>query len=115
YYGLGDYERALEFCLRALSLAESAGESRYIAASLGSLGAIYRRQGDYVAALHFLERSRKQRESMKALPAVSFALIEIASLYQDQGNYEQAVHYLQTALDLARRIGQDLYAAEAHN
>ena len=93
YTKLTDTERALDFSLRALRVAEESELDELLGVSLSDVGLIYSELKDYDKALDYLERCRQvfQRSGLKDLEVR--ALANVASIYTVQGKLDAALDY----------------------
>jgi DNA-binding SARP family transcriptional activator len=98
-------EEAREFALRALALAEEAGDARARAQAHNMLGILAGNAGDGEAALHHLRESLDLAEALGDPESKVAALNNLALALGAQGKTEEALETAGTALELCARLG----------
>ena len=112
WYKLGDHEKALDYLLRGLSLAEAAGDSGIELRIMGYVGFIHRDQKNYDKAVEqFTRMAGLARKSGKAV-YLTAALNELGNIRIFLDQYEAALTLKQEALAIAREAR--LQEAEAY-
>jgi CHAT domain-containing protein len=115
YQRLGDFTRAIDYCRRALALAETNRDSGRIAVVANLLGVIEMYRGNYSEALSFYERALALDKVSGFLWGEAEVVNNIGLLYQFQRNHPQAIAYLLRALELNRKLGDQSLEAESRN
>ncbi|MCU0425408.1 MAG: tetratricopeptide repeat protein [Candidatus Kapabacteria bacterium] len=104
-YRTFDQNRAIEYGLQALGLAEQLGWKQGMASSLNNLGIVYRRRGNYPQALDYHFKALKISEETKDSADIGQALNRIGLIYQGQGNFAAALEYFQRSRAVYEKIG----------
>ena len=102
YKQLYDYEKALEFYQRSMSV----GDSAFNAITFGNIAEVYQRKGDYKNAETYYLRAIKLRGASKDIKALAYALAELGGLYVELNNQDKAENFLG---DAAKIAGQHEY------
>lgn len=96
-YRTSDQDKAIEYGLQALGLAEQIGFKEGMARALNNLGLVYRRRGNYPQALDYHLKALKISEEARDSVDIAQALNRIGLIYQGQSNYLAALEYFQRA------------------
>jgi len=124
----GEYDQALDYAHRALSLAKPLPfkETGAAAASaFNNIGIIYAQQGNYPKALQNYNLSLKLFRKLGDLPAKALAqagkageartIGYIGIIYAQQGNYPKALQNYNRSLKLSRKLGDKAGEARSFN
>ncbi|MCS6808362.1 MAG: tetratricopeptide repeat protein [Bacteroidota bacterium] len=103
-YRTSDQNRAIEYGLQALGLAEQLQSKRGMASALNNLGIVYRRRGNHPQALDYHLKALKISEEIKDSNDIGKALNRIGLVYQGQGNFAAALEYFQRSRDIYEKI-----------
>ena len=101
----GDYDQALDYQERSLTIKEELGDNRGIGYSLGNIGIVYFNKCDYDMALDYQERSLKIREKLNEKNEIGFSLQCIGLVCYEKGDYTKALDCLDRALAICEEIG----------
>ena len=112
YHHLGDFTRALEYCQRALAVAETNADPRPVAVGHNLLGVIRMYRGEDSEALSSYEKALELDEKSDFTWGKAEVLNNIGLLYQFQRNHPQAISYLSRAIELNRKLGDQSLEAE---
>jgi len=109
----GNYDKALEFYIKALRVNELLEDKHRIANSLNNIGIIYYYQGNFHETLKYYKRALKLREEMEDQPGIAGSLNNIGLLYinqvdrsNDPDNLGNAINYLLKALEIKQKLGE---------
>ncbi len=109
----GNYDKALEYYIKALRLNEALNDKQRIATSLNNIGVIYYYQGNFHETLKYYKRALKLREEIEDQPGIAGSLNNIGLLYinqvdrsNDPENLGNAIDYLLKALELKQKLGE---------
>ncbi|MBN1938161.1 MAG: diguanylate cyclase [Candidatus Aminicenantes bacterium] len=102
---LGEYDRAVEVLLRALSAAEKGDDPTLISSSAYLLGYAHRDLKNYDLAMSYFLKSRDTAQSSGNTPQVIMAQNEIGNVQVFSGQYAEAATSKEEALKLARDNG----------
>jgi tetratricopeptide (TPR) repeat protein len=101
----GDYNRALEYTQRALSVRRKLGDRRSIALSLNNLGLVYQDSGQFKLALDAFEQALRIRREIGDLVGVSISLNNLGTVAQDQRDDARALQLFLEAYEVAKETG----------
>ena len=97
YFYKGDYDRALEYYLKAVKIKESVlgGNHPDTAMSFYNIGMIYSAKGDYDKALEYYLKAVKILESVLGAnhPDTAMSYNNIGNVYSVRGDYDKALEY----------------------
>ena len=101
YYSQGNYEKAMEYCEKALVIREKVlgKEHPDTATTYDNMAGVYEDQGNYEKALEYYEKALVIQEEVlgdEHLPTAT-TYNNMAGVYRRQGNYEKAVEYYEKA------------------
>ena len=106
---LGNYEKGLEFCLKAQKRAKENGDRETEAEAASELGLIYSRLCNFNKALEFYENSLKIREELGDEASVASSLNRMGMLSRLTKEYDEALKYYQKSLEI--RVRKNLTGA----
>jgi CHAT domain-containing protein len=109
--GEDDYEQALLFQQKALTLYEADGLQRGVALVLVNLSKVYRSLGDHRQAFDNAQKALRLYEEANNRRGTSEALAEVADVYRAQNNLQQALTYSEKALTIAQELGDKIQIA----
>ena len=108
YITMGDYSKAEQYLLEALSIHKSVlGESHPdYAMSLGHLGSLYITMGDYSKAEQYLLEALSIHKSVlgETHPDYAISLNNLGVLYSNMGDYSKAESYHLEALSIHKSV-----------
>ncbi|MFI5131574.1 MAG: tetratricopeptide repeat protein [Chitinophagales bacterium] len=103
-YGKSDYDRALEYSLKALQEFKELGDEIGTAKTLGDIGVVYYFQSDYPNALKYYFDALRINEEHNVKNEIAATLCNIGIVYNSQEDYPKALEYILKA----NRIDEDL-------
>ena len=101
----GNFPKALEIGLEALTKSEALGDERLIASSYRLLNGVYSEQGDRKQALQYGLKEKKINEKINDERTLSSNLVNIGNDYRQFDQLDSARIYLNQGLNIALRIG----------
>src|SRR5690606_37759767 len=104
YRAKGEYDKALEYYFKSLSLDRKYENRLSEAINLQNIGALYQMTGNHQLALKYLADSRNISEEISDPIGTLYASHGIANVYSALGRDEEAISLLREALDLAGRL-----------
>ncbi|MFN3426104.1 MAG: tetratricopeptide repeat protein [Candidatus Thermochlorobacter sp.] len=113
YIDYGDYTTALNFCIKALVLAEQLDNKKEIASKKLRLGTIYLRMGDYLAAIAAFSEALSIGEQLGAVLIKITALAKLGEVQRALGERERAQDSFTQARALAQKYGYEFLDAQA--
>ena len=118
----GQYNKAVEWLLRARQVAESdptAAESRQMARILAGMGWVHVRKGEFAAGVALMEQAlellARLPEEAKRRRDEGWAYTSLGVAYAHQGNYHQARIFFEQSLRLREQAGDLVGVATVHN
>ncbi len=100
---LSDYSRAVEYLIKSVNAAEAANCLDCLAASWGSLGAVYNIIGDQKSSLLYYQKAAEANNKTGNKSGQRNMLNNIGERYRIMGNYPEALKKYKEALALETR------------
>lgn len=111
YLQKGDYRQAEEYCRKALEIAVSERNEKYVSQMNYTLGIIAAHQQRFAQALDYAERGRAVAEQGKFAERIKESYKAFVEIYTLQGNYREALRYQQQF----SAYHDSLFSAEVRN
>jgi tetratricopeptide (TPR) repeat protein len=105
YFFLKDFDKALDYYNRSLTLSYEMKRDDFVAANLGNIAAIYLENGEYDEALTRLFEAQKINSRPGSINNLIIVYNDIGSAYAGKKSYDEAILYYTKAIDLADSIG----------
>jgi adenylate cyclase len=103
-----DYNQALSYHNKALSIAEKANSPRHIEQTLRDIANLYAKQNDFATALNYYDRSRIIAEELKAVSDLQDIYSGMATSYASTNDHKNAFKYQK----LLGNINDTIYTTE---
>jgi serine phosphatase RsbU (regulator of sigma subunit) len=100
---LGDYEKGLELCMKALKKARDNSDLETEAEAASVLGLIYSRLCNFNKALEFYEKALKIRKELGDEDSVASSLNRIGMINRLTKEYDEALKYYTRSLEIRER------------
>jgi len=101
----GDYEKALDYYGRSLTICEELGDKAGMGYSLIGIGSVHDSKGDYDKALDYYDRSLAIDEELGDKSGMGASLNNIGIVHADKGDYEKALDYYGRSLTICEELG----------
>jgi tetratricopeptide (TPR) repeat protein len=98
---IGDYSRAAENFMKALSIWDSSGALLLKANTVNNIGNVYQLQGDLLKATSFFRRALSIRKKLNDTTAVYASYTSIALVYKERQLFDTALYFFKEFLVLA--------------
>ena len=105
HYGLGQFNRAINFFEQALTIACEIGDRQGESVWLGNLGITYRTLGQFERAIKLYEQSLTIAREIGDRAGEAHYLGRLGWVYRNIGQLKQAIRLYERALAIAREIG----------
>lgn len=105
YTFMTEYDKALDYDMRALQLSETIGDRRGQAAVLSNIGIVYYDLMDFKKAVAYYEKARRINEEMGNLIYLSNNLGNLGNCSLELRQYEKAIDYYQKAIAINQSLG----------
>jgi len=115
FYVKGNYERALEYYSKSLSIREELGDKKGMGSSYNNIGLIYEELGNNKKALEYYSKSLAIREEIGDTRGMVASYNNIGRIYHSQGNYEKALEYHSKSLAISKEIGDTRGMGHSYN
>jgi len=115
YREMGDYEKAMEIYIPALTQAEEFGDKRGMGISLNNIGIVYFDKGDYDTALDYYGRSLVIKEELSDKRGMGISLNNIGNVYKNKGDLDIALDYFGRSLIIKEELGDKLEIGMSQN
>jgi signal transduction histidine kinase/TPR repeat protein len=110
---LGNFSKAEDYCLKALSLNKEVENNLGIAASLALLGNIYAIKNNYSKALDYYQKAARVNEILKNDLVAASIYVNMGVIYSELKNFDLAIKYFQTGLEIHTKIDNKLGIASS--
>ncbi len=104
YYYQRDWDKALEFSLRKMPVAEDAGDLWEVSKNCNLISQIYNSKGRHDSALLYLRKSLRLNEEMNYPSGIAAAYQNLASTFLLDQETDSAYYYISGAVELAKKI-----------
>lgn len=104
YWNHNQYQTAIDYYERSLSLNNNVSNENGIAMLNGNLGLLYSDIGKYPISLKYFEKTLAARRSMGEPVSLISALINTSVVLNNLGRYEESVKNVEEALSFAREM-----------
>jgi len=101
----GDYNAALDFSIRALTMSEELKDDGQIAHNLAMIGEIYTQLSDYPKAMSNFLKALKIAEKIEEKELIALVFHGIGDLFWFNHNYAEALEYCEHSLKIREEIG----------
>lgn len=107
YESFGDYEKALDFCLKSQKLASDNGDRETEAEAASQLGLIYTRLCNFPRALEYYKHGLTIREEEGDENAVASSLNRMGMLMRLTKKHDESLQYYMDSLAIRKKNRQD--------
>jgi tetratricopeptide (TPR) repeat protein len=104
----GFYVSALNYNLKALSVAESLKDQGRISACMNNIGILYDLQENYEKAIVYFEKSLKLEEKLNQPLQRSIRLFNLGDSYNALGQFDEAIGYYTSSLIIEKKLKNEL-------
>jgi signal transduction histidine kinase len=104
YLQLGQYDSALDYNVRSLTIYESLNYAKGVGSALNNIGLSYLHLGDYRKARHYFEKALAFREKHNLKKGMAYTLNNLASICEKEKDYEQATRLQCQSLEIMREL-----------
>ena len=115
YLNKSEYEKALDYNLKALALHEVSNDKAGLSSTLNAIGVIYGKRKDHVNALRYYFRALAIREATDDKRGIAITTNNIGNIYQDQNLYDKALEFNERSLHSFTELKDDLGIATSCN
>ncbi|HEX8517949.1 MAG TPA: tetratricopeptide repeat protein [Bacteroidia bacterium] len=114
-YYQGEYNKALEFYLRALTIYEELRDLKRLGSVYNNIGMVYDDKGEYTKALEFLLKALKIREELGDKQAIAASLGNIGGIHYSKNDYDKALDFHLRAVKIREETGNKKGLASSLN
>jgi serine phosphatase RsbU (regulator of sigma subunit) len=107
YESFGNYEKALDFCLRSQKLSSENYDPETEAEAASQLGLIYTRLNNFTKALDYYKHGLKLREELNDENAVASSLNRIGMLMRLSKKPDESLEYYFKSLEIRKKNQQE--------
>lgn len=104
YFGLKDFNRALEYRLQAHEKFEEAANPEEQVNALNGIGNVYRKWNKLDKALEYYQRALKISKELNNDENVASSLNSIGIIYDNRGRYDKALEFYSKALKIRESL-----------
>lgn len=101
YYEMGNFDKAIEYSDKVLTMNKKSGNQQGVANSLSTLGKIYFDAGEYQKATSFLMRAKTLKDSLNDHTEIASILRYLGKIDLMNGNVSNAKNDLENSLNFA--------------
>jgi len=112
YSDLGEVEKSIRYCEKALEIARQIGDKHGEGSDLGNLGLAYTRLGDHKKAIENYELALDISRQIDDRAGQGADLGNLGVAYSRIGEVEKAIEYYQEALKITQEIGDEYGTAD---
>lgn len=114
-YYKGDYNKSLEFYLRALPILKEIEDKKGLSSVYNNIGMVYDDKGEYTKALEFLLKALRIREELADKQGIANSYGNIGGIHYSLGDYTKALEFHLKAVDIKKAIGNKKGLASSYN
>ena len=104
YMAQGEYQKALEYDIKALQWSEYQNDDRGIAFAYNNLGTDYMEMDNYGKAYEYFNRSLEKSTEIEDSLLIAVGLHNIGTVFKVQKNYDQALQYINDSRAISKSI-----------
>jgi tetratricopeptide (TPR) repeat protein len=91
YMQRSEYDKAIEYHYKSLSIFETLGDKSKMASTYGNIGNVYYAQSNYPKAIECLTKAQKIFEEMGNKDGVAIQYVNLGNIYTDQSDFSRAI------------------------
>jgi tetratricopeptide (TPR) repeat protein len=114
YFRSANYDKAIAYSLKALSIAESHHFEREIGVAFHQIGTNYLRKGEYRLAEDFLKKALAIREAIDDINGISATYNTLGAVYRELGEHENALESFKKSLAINEKVGDNWRIATSY-
>lgn len=111
YQAKGDYEKALEYALKALDLSKTLKDQLKIAHCHNIMGMIYDQQGNFPPALNHYREAYEIYKALGHKEWLAMIATNLGILFKGQGEYKKVIPYYREAYTIYTQLNLPMEAA----
>ncbi len=104
YEAKDEYNRAIDYCLKAIDLFNQAGNENYSAIVLGNIASIYFKVKDYQSSIKFHKQSIEVKKKIGNDYSLGIAYLNFAQVFERLGDYRKHIDLLQQSIQYFENI-----------
>jgi tetratricopeptide (TPR) repeat protein len=108
YYHEGDYAKALDYFLKALTIDEELKNDNGIVRHLNNVGNVYKDLGDLTKALDYYNQSKIKAQQGNNTAAVADAIINCGLVYNSLRDFEKAEACCLQTMEIRKKLGNPM-------
>jgi len=98
--GKGDYEQALEYYEKSLSIQKILQNDSEILTLLNSMGIVFKKDGNFTLGIEYLIQAARKQDAMNDTTGLAMSYSNIGNIYLKMEDYPQALAYYKKCYDL---------------
>ncbi len=115
YLSRGEYEKALDYSLKALAIYGDTDDKNGVSSTLNTIGIIYGKRKDHDNALKNYFRSLAISEEIGDKKGIAKTNNNLGNIYQDLNEYDKALEFAERSLQSFTELNDDLGIASSCN
>lgn len=104
YTKTGEYETAMRYATRALTISRSQGDSSNIAISLFNISEVFKKTDRIDSAQWYVQRSESISRRIYDDEGISYCLNSLADIMADKGRYREGIRLARNSLSILERV-----------
>jgi len=104
YYGLGDYEKTLDYFLQVLEIEKELNNPTSLSKAMNNVGIIFDEIGRLDKSTYYYEQSLEIKRSLNDSSGISNTMSNLGLLYMKQELPEKAIQYFRTCYSIDKEL-----------
>lgn len=105
YHAISDYEKAMGFYEKVISIANVIDDKESLAAVYNNIGLIYYEMEEFDKSLEYYKKSEEIRKKDKKIGDLAGVYTNLGLLYYSKGDFENSLKYYNDAKEIQTKIG----------
>jgi signal transduction histidine kinase len=101
----GQYNKAVNFFLRSLEIAQNIGDKMEMSRAYNNLGIVQRRLGNLDMAIEYYSQSLNLSKELNDLRGLGYAYNNIGTVLMQKGDISKALHFFENSLEIRQKLG----------
>ena len=112
YYNLGDFDKTLKFCEKALNLSQLLAEKIKEVDILCNIGIVYIRSGEFDKAKKYMMKTLAMYRELNNYEGLAYSYGNLGDILSYSADYDTALVYYEKSTKISRETGNKLLEAQ---